>query len=41
MNEKNDLIFIEHILDSINAIEDFSNGIDKAELISNRLKQAQ
>ena len=40
MNEKNDLVFIEHILESINAIEDFSKGIGKEELSSNRLKQS-
>jgi len=35
---KNDLAFVEHVLDSINAIEEFSKDIDKEELISNRLK---
>jgi len=40
MNEKNDLAFIEHILESINAILEFSKGINKEELISNRLKQS-
>ena len=38
--EKEDIIFIEHILDSINAIENFSKDISKEELISNRLKQS-
>lgn len=38
--EKDDLIYIEHILDSINAIEDFSKALSKEELISNRLKQS-
>ena len=37
---KDDLAFIEHILDSINAIEDFSKGITKEELTSNRLRQS-
>lgn len=40
MNEKEDLAFIQHILESIKAIEDFSKGISKEELISNRLKQS-
>ena len=40
MNGKNDLIYIKHILDSINAIIDFSRGIDKKELVSNRIKQS-
>ena len=29
MTDKNDLTFIEHILDSINAIEKFSKNIEK------------
>lgn len=29
-----------HFLDSINAIEDFSKGLDKKELVSSRLKQS-
>jgi uncharacterized protein with HEPN domain len=37
---KDDLAFIEHILDSINAIEEFSKNITKEKLISNRLKQS-
>jgi uncharacterized protein with HEPN domain len=37
---KEDLIFIEHILDSINAIESFSRNLKKEELSSNRLKQS-
>ena len=37
---KNDLIFIEHILDSINAIEKFSRDLNKEKLMSNRLKQS-
>lgn len=40
MNEKEDLIFIKHILESINAIENFSENITKEELISNRLRQS-
>lgn len=40
MNEKTDLSFIEHILDSINAIEEFSKGMTKKELTSDRLKQS-
>ncbi len=37
---KDDLVFIEHILDSINAIEKFSKNLDKEKLISNRLRQS-
>lgn len=37
---KEDLPFIEHILDSINAIELFSKGLKKEDLTSNRLKQS-
>ncbi len=40
MKEKNDLVFIEHILDSINAIEDFTKHTKKNEFLSNRLKQS-
>jgi len=40
MTKKKDLIFIEHILESINAIEDFSKGLTKEKLISSRLKQS-
>ena len=37
---KDDLAFIEHILDSINAIEEFSKNMNKEKLMSNRLKQS-
>lgn len=37
---KEDLVFIEHILDSINAIEEFSKNINKEKLESDRLKQS-
>ncbi|MFH1711158.1 MAG: DUF86 domain-containing protein [Nanoarchaeota archaeon] len=37
---KDDLAFIEHILDSINAIEEFSKNINKEKLISDRLRQS-
>ena len=40
MTDKNDLTFIEHILDSINAIEKFSKNIEKETLINNRLKRS-
>ena len=40
MTEKRDLVFIEHMLESINAIEDFSKGLTKEKLISSRLKQS-
>lgn len=37
---KEDLAFIEHILDSINAIEEFSKDMTKEKLMSDRLKQS-
>jgi len=40
MTIKNDSVFIEHILDSINAIENFSMNLNREELTSNRLKQS-
>jgi len=40
MSKKGDLIFIEHILESIKAIEDFSKGLTKEKLISSRLRQS-
>ena len=40
MTEKDDLTFIEHILESINAIKEFSKDTQKEELISNRLKRS-
>ncbi len=39
MSEKNDLIFIKHIIESISAIDEFSKNMDKEELVSNRMKQ--
>ncbi len=40
MSVKSDVPYIKHILDSINAISDFSKGIDKKELVKNRMKQS-
>ena len=40
MTSKDDLAFIEHILESIDAIEDFSKNLSKDELVSNRLKKS-
>ena len=40
MNKKDDLVFIKHILESIDAIEEFSQGLNKEELASSRLKQS-
>ena len=40
MRAKSDIVFIEHILDSINAIESFSKNMTERELTSNRLKQS-
>ena len=37
---KDDLAFIEHILDSIDAIGRFSKGMSRKELNSSRLKQS-
>jgi len=37
---KDDLAFIEHILDSINAIEEFSKNMNREKLMLNRLKQS-
>ena len=41
MTSKDDSVFIEHVLDSIRAIEDFSKGLSKEKLISNRLKKVR
>ena len=40
MRNKENIVFIKHILDSINAIEDFSKGMSRKELSSNRMKQS-
>lgn len=40
MSEKDDLIFIKHILESIEAIAEFSRNISKGELSLNRLRQS-
>lgn len=40
MSEKDDIIFIEHILESISALNEFSAGISINELSSNRMKQS-
>ena len=37
---KDDKAFIEHILEGINAVGEFYNGLSKEELKSNRLKQS-
>ena len=37
---KEDLAFIEHILDSISAIEEFSGNINKKEFSADRLRQS-
>ena len=39
MSEKSDLIFIQYILESTNAVMNFSKNISKDELISNRFKR--
>ena len=40
MTERDDLVFIKHILESVKAIEEFSENLDEEELHSNRLKQS-
>ena len=40
MNKKDDSIFIENILSSIEAIEKFSLGLTKEQIYYNRLKQS-
>lgn len=40
MSERSDLVYIEHILESIDAIIDFSGGIDREGLGSDRLRQS-
>jgi uncharacterized protein with HEPN domain len=40
MNQKNDFVFIEHILESIKAIEKFSKKMTKNDLLKNRLRQS-
>ncbi len=37
---KNDLAFIDHILDSVNAIEEFSKKLHRDSLISNRMARS-
>ena len=40
MNEKTDSVYLEHILESIEAVLEFSKNLNKKELSSNRLKQS-
>ncbi|MFH1358511.1 MAG: DUF86 domain-containing protein [archaeon] len=40
MKEKEDIVFINHVLDSINAIVDYSKNMDKEDLVLNRMKQS-
>jgi len=40
MSERDDFVFIGHILESIKAIEEFSKNLNKKELHLNRLKQS-
>ncbi|MEK6812774.1 MAG: HepT-like ribonuclease domain-containing protein [Nanoarchaeota archaeon] len=40
MREKDDDVFIEHIMESIAAIKDFSKNMSKEELMKNRLKRS-
>ena len=39
MSKKSDLVFIEHVLESINAIEDFSKNLNEKKLASDRLRR--
>jgi len=36
---KNDLIFLEHILENIKDLEEFTKGVDKQALLNNKEKQ--
>ncbi len=38
--KRDETLFLDDILNSINAIEEFSKNINKKELVSNRLKQS-
>ena len=40
MSDKGDVVFLKHILDSINAIEQFSKNMTKDKLNSSRLKRS-
>ena len=40
MNDKDDLVFIKHVLESIVAIEDFTKNIQKRALFSDRLRRS-
>lgn len=40
MSEKDDLIFIRHMRDSVRAIEEFSADLTKETLLSDRLRQS-
>ena len=40
MTKKDNQIFVEHILDSIGAIEKFAEGITEKELASDRLRRS-
>jgi len=40
MSERDDFVFIGHILESIKAIEEFSKNLNEKELHLNRLKQS-
>ncbi|MEK6903517.1 MAG: DUF86 domain-containing protein [Nanoarchaeota archaeon] len=40
MSSKEDVIFIEHIFESITALEEFSKDLNKERLMSDRLRQS-
>ena len=40
MSERDDLVFIDHIIESIKAIEEFSIDLSKSDLKTNRLKRS-
>jgi uncharacterized protein with HEPN domain len=40
MSEKKDLVFIKHVMESIDAVIEFSRGITKRELAISRLKRS-
>jgi uncharacterized protein with HEPN domain len=40
MTQKDDFIFIEHIIESIEAVEEFSKKLTKDDLVKDRLRQS-
>ncbi len=40
MSQKDDFVFLEHILESIEAVEKFSKKMKRKDLVKNRLRQS-